>query len=130
MVDSDNVYFLNVLPTIIRHGNKEDNCRFVVFSKCGEYDAGPSTYFYDMMAGCEVLRVRGAEAFIDYYSDPSDLRAPGSLLFLSNKHFLESWDWSVDHIDPEAAGKAFAGKLCSKTAYKEGSFLSIAANLG
>ena len=73
--------FMNVMPTIIEHS---EDAKFVVFSKFTEGDAGPATYFYSLGLGREVLRVAGAEAFIDYYLNPSDPEDKGNCIFLTN----------------------------------------------
>ena len=64
----NDVHFIHTVPTMIKHGNLQ----FLVYSKCGEADCGPATYFYDIQESMTICRIRGAEIFLDYFPDPND----------------------------------------------------------
>ena len=136
MRDSDFVYFLNTVPTIVQL----DENRYVVFSKYSTEDTGPTTYFFCMESGVEVCRVKAAEAFID--STVTINSEVMKFTFLSNRHLIENkadegadkeagfkagWNWNKN-LNRES-GEDVITQMSTKLAIEDGKVFCVSIDL-
>lgn len=118
------VFLLNSVPTLIQTGH--DKC--VVFSHCKASDQGPALYFYDVNRGCEVKRVKGGEAIIDF-KDNSNCEAghKGLLTMLGNKEIMSDNIWGKDMTIKEEHAEKY--DTCSVSERKCAIVISIKVDL-
>lgn len=117
------IYHLNSVPSMVN----SDIDKLIVFSHCKQGDQGPALYFYDVNMCKEIIRVKGGEAFIDYYEHSSLPERTGRLMILGNKEIMGDSIWNEN----QQIEKSYAEKYdaCVDPERKSAIVISLLVNL-